>query len=115
MIALLRNLQPNVKGIELISTNLLGTKQVVIAVNGDHYTLSPRLSESFRNKIVSADELGNYVVRDVVGADKTEFKSLGYAGEDLTITFGAWKGVAPSTKVVKVEEISTLSWEQVAY
>ena len=108
MEGLLRNLVPTIDTIKMFSSNLNDTtKQVVVVINGERYTMSPKLTEEFRNKRVTLDELGDYTVRTVEGADGTTFNSLGYAGEDVLVKVAGWaKAKSSGVKEFTLAEFS---------
>ena len=105
---LLKDLITQIVSFAMFSSNLADkNKQVVVVINGERFTLSPKLSADFRSKKVSIEELGDYTVRDVEGADGTTFKSLGYAGEDIQVKITEWKSSGKTTaKVLSVEEFN---------
>ena len=111
---LLKNIHPSAGEIAMFSSNLANKdKQVVIVIDGISYTMSPRLTADFRNKKVSADELGEYVVRtieltDDAGVVTGTMNSLGYAGEDTVVAVN-WKASAKvAVKRVSVAELEVL-------
>lgn len=105
----LLEIHPNPSRISLTSTNLKdATKQVVVTVDGVRYTLSPKLTEDFRNKRITVEELGEYFVREVEGKDGTTFFSLGYPSEDITVKITAWKNQVATEREVTVSQLMEL-------
>ncbi len=107
--AALRELQSAVESVKMFSTNLQDqTKRVVISINGERYTLSPKLSDMLRKKEITLSELGDFEVRTVEAQDGTTFNSLGLPGEDLEIKIAGWK----SGKVAAAKVVSEAEFEQ---
>jgi hypothetical protein len=106
----LLEIHPSPGRVSMTSTNLKdATKQVIVTIDGVRYTLSPKLTEDFRNKRITIEELGEYFVRDVEGKDGTTFFSLGYPSEDINVQVTAWKSrKLLERKDVTVEQLMEL-------
>jgi len=98
MSKLLKEIHADVQSIGMNESNVKGEKRVVIMINGDSFTLSPKLSAMYRSGEVKPEELGDYIVRPVESEDGTTFNSLGLSGEDLSVSIAGWKS---SGKVAK--------------
>jgi hypothetical protein len=109
MSTLLKTLHSSATEIAMYSTNLANKdKRLVVVVEGQSYTLSPKLTKDVRDHKVSVDELGDFVVREVEAQDGTAMKSLGYPGEDIKVAI-TWKATAKAeTKQLTVADLADL-------
>ena len=107
---LLKEICPSVETFGVFETNLANKEsQLLIVVNGKKFTLSDDLTKLVRSKKVSFNNLGDYLVRDVIGKDGTAFQSLGLRGEKLV------SGVEWSNSNVSADKPLTVQELQVVY